>query len=72
MARNPAPTAAPPQLDRPLSTGEVADLLGVNRETIRRAAAAGRIPCITLPGGHRRFTRATVDKLLTEQTQDVA
>jgi excisionase family DNA binding protein len=47
-----------------LKPGEVAALLRVSLDTVRRYGDAGDLPCITLPGGHRRYRRADVDALL--------
>lgn len=39
-----------------LTTGEAARILGVSPKTVSRWAAAGRIPHVVTPGGHRRFS----------------
>jgi len=46
-----------------LTTGEVAALLGVSLDTVKRYLAQGRLEGITLPSGHRRITRESVDRL---------
>lgn len=43
---------------------EVAQLLCVTARTVSRWADQGRIPHILTLGGHRRFRRADVEKLL--------
>ncbi len=48
----------------PLAIGEVARLLGVTVETVRRWDRAGRITSIRTPGGQRRFAQSEVDRLL--------
>lgn len=49
-----------------VSTGQVAELLGVSIPTVRRAAIrTGLIPIHT-PGGHQRFTQRHVDGLTRE------
>jgi len=48
-----------------LTTDEVAEECGVLPDTVRTWAREGRIPTITLPGGHKRFRREDVDALLT-------
>jgi len=40
---------------RSLNVSEVADLLGVSADTIRRLADKGHLPCHRLPSGYRRF-----------------
>ena len=43
---------------------EAAALLGVSPNTLRRAEESGVIPCVRSPGGHRRYRRRDLDKLL--------
>lgn len=50
--------------DRLLTPGEVAKLLRVDPKTVTRWAAAGKIPAITTPGGHRRFRESVVRRIL--------
>lgn len=47
-----------------LKTPDAANLLGVNVDTLIKAADAGEIPCWKTPGGHRRFSRAALLALL--------
>jgi excisionase family DNA binding protein len=47
-----------------MSTGGVALVCGVHRETVRRWAAQGLLPCHLTAGGHRRFRREDVLVLL--------
>ena len=47
-----------------LSLGEASRLLGVSAATIRRWSDAGRLRTFTTPGGHRRFSRAALERLL--------
>ena len=49
---------------------EVAELLKVDPKTVTRWAAAGKLPCITTPGGHRRFKREVVLALLRGELSD--
>src|SRR5450759_1195542 len=44
--------------------GEASRLLGIAPGTLRRWADAGRVPVFTTPGGHRRFSRSTINALL--------
>lgn len=53
-----------------LTPGEVAQLLRVDPKTVTRWAAAGKLPCITTPGGHRRFKRHVVLALLRGELPD--
>lgn len=50
--------------ERLLTSGEVAELFRVNRITVTRWAAAGRLTSIRTPGGHRRFRESEVRALL--------
>ena len=53
-----------------LSTREVARLMRVSEETVRRLAARGELKLHTTPGGHRRFLRASVNDYLQKQRSD--
>lgn len=55
---------ATPQDARRLSLGPAARLLGVDPDTLRRWSDEGRIEAFTTPGGHRRFDRRELDRLL--------
>ena len=57
------------QPDRLLTPREVAALYGVNPKTVTRWAAAGRIPSIKTPGGHRRYPESVVRALLNGDTK---
>jgi len=54
--------------DRPLperlALGEASRLLGVDPDTLRRWADEGRVPAFTTPGGHRRFERRALERLI--------
>jgi len=56
--------------DGPLSLGPASRLLGVDPDTLRRWADEGRIEAFTTAGGHRRFHRATVEKILEARRHD--
>jgi len=43
---------------------EASRLLGVSPATLRRWSDAGRLRVFTTPGGHRRFSRATLERML--------
>jgi excisionase family DNA binding protein len=50
-----------------LSLGPAARRLGVDPDTLRRWADNGRIEAFTTPGGHRRFERRAIDRLIAER-----
>jgi excisionase family DNA binding protein len=47
-----------------LSLGEASQLLGVAPGTLRRWSDSGEVPAFTTPGGHRRYRRASLERLL--------
>lgn len=47
-----------------MTPGEVASLLRVDPKTVTRWAKNGRIPSARTPGGHRRFYRADIEKIM--------
>ena len=54
----------PPSTDSALlSLGPAARLVGVDPDTLRRWADAGRIDVFTTPGGHRRFERRALERV---------
>jgi len=48
-----------------LALGPAARLLGVDPDTLRRWADAGRVQSFTTPGGHRRFARPELERVLS-------
>lgn len=56
-----------------LTTREAATMLGVGTTSIKRWADAGLLQCVKTPGGHRRYSRASVEALIgqTELTMPV-
>jgi excisionase family DNA binding protein len=46
---------------------EASRLLGVSPATVRRWSDAGRLRVFTTPGGHRRFSRRTLERLLPSE-----
>lgn len=59
----PETTAAQPAAEW-FSLGPAASMLGVDPDTLRRWADAGRVRSFTTPGGHRRFARPELDRVL--------
>jgi excisionase family DNA binding protein len=47
-----------------LALGDASRKLGVDPDTLRRWADAGKIEVFVTPGGHRRFPRAAIEALL--------
>ena len=47
-----------------LTLGAASKILGVDPDTLRRWADAGKIDVFTTPGGHRRFPRSAVEAML--------
>jgi excisionase family DNA binding protein len=56
-----------PKIVRMLTPGEVAVMFRVDPKTVTRWAAAGKVPSIRTPGGHRRFREDVVKALLNGQ-----
>lgn len=52
--------------DRLLTSQEVAELFRVDPKTVARWAKRGRIPSVRTPGGHHRFPRTAVMRLLSQ------
>jgi excisionase family DNA binding protein len=54
-----------------LSLGPASRLVGVDPDTLRRWADGGRIRAFSTPGGHRRFSRADLDRLVASRRPGV-
>lgn len=52
-----------------LTISEAAELLGVHPSTLRRWADDGDVPTMITPGGHRRFSRADLERFAAQQRQ---
>ncbi len=63
MASDQQPPDERPQPER-LPLGAASRLLGVDPDTLRRWADEGRVPAFTTPGGHRRFERKALERLI--------
>ena len=62
MARHVVPpTGAPVDW---LALGPASRLIGVDPDTLRRWADSGRVRAFATPGGHRRFSRSDLDRLV--------
>ena len=70
-ARLDEPTAAPAPKGatepRLLTVSAAARLLGVSSSSLRAWAAAGRVPHVRTPGGHRRFELDELVRWLSER-----
>lgn len=55
-----------------LMPAEVAQIFGVDPQTVFRWAKAGKLPSIRTPGGHRRYPRAGVEAALRAAAQEVS
>ena len=53
-----------------LTTREAAALLGVGTTSVKRWADSGVLRCVKTAGGHRRFPRAAVERLLRGQPEN--
>ena len=51
-----------------LGLGEASRLLGVAPGTLRRWSDSGRVRAFTTPGGHRRFRRSALERLIPEES----
>ena len=49
-----------------LTPGEVARMLHVSPKTVNRWANEGRIPCLVTLGGHRRFQREEIERVVEQ------
>jgi excisionase family DNA binding protein len=63
-ARDSEPSPPTAESDGWLALGPAARLLGVDPDTLRRWADAKRVQSFTTPGGHRRFARRELDRVL--------
>lgn len=52
-----------------MSLGEASRLLGVAPGTLRRWSDSGQLPAFTTPGGHRRYQRSLLERMLPRERQ---
>lgn len=52
--------------------GDVARILGVSVDTVRRWSDAGTLPVVVLPSGHRRYRPADVAAIAKGRTEGAA
>lgn len=52
--------------DELLTPGQVAELFGVDPKTVTRWATAGKLSALRTLGGHRRYRRSEVERVLEE------
>jgi excisionase family DNA binding protein len=60
----PATASTTDREGRWLSLGPASRLLGIDPDTLRRWADQGRVASWTTPGGHRRFDRSALERLV--------
>lgn len=53
-----------PKTDGWLALGPASRVVGVDPDTLRRWADEGRVEVFTTPGGHRRFQRESLERLI--------
>lgn len=56
--------------DELMTPGEVARLFKVDPKTVTRWAHSGKLASITTPGGHKRFWKSNIYKLLEAEEVD--
>lgn len=56
-------------MDDLIGTEEAARLLGVGPTAVKRWADQGLLACVRTPGGHRRFSRAAVERFLSAEAR---
>ncbi len=56
-----------PSYEELLTPGEVAKMFRVDPKTVTRWGQSGRLSSVRTPGGHRRFKRAEVERMLAAE-----
>jgi MerR family transcriptional regulator, light-induced transcriptional regulator len=59
-------------MDDLINTRDVAEMAGVGPTAVKRWADTGALPCVRTAGGHRRFRRLEVERLLREHASGAA
>lgn len=54
--------------DELLTTRQAAEIVGVGTTSIKRWSDEGRLPAIKTAGGHRRYRRRDVERLISDQS----
>lgn len=57
-----------PNSNELMTAAEVAAMIPVHAETVRRWAREGQLTAVTLPSGRKRYRRCDVEALLTAGT----
>ncbi len=70
FTRRPGQSGSPPRTSEWLGLGEASRLLGVAPGTLRRWSDTGRVRAFTTPGGHRRFRRSALERLIPPDATD--
>lgn len=56
--------------DAPVPVSKVAEIMGVNPQTVARWCAAGKIPAFKTPGGHYRIRQEDIPRRGSEQVDN--
>ena len=51
-------------MEKLLTIKEVSEILSVTKDTLRRWHKAGQLIPVVLPGGHRRYKKCDIEKLI--------
>jgi len=54
-----------------MTSGEVARQLRVDVKTVSRWAKAGKLRAVKTPGGHNRYYRTDINKIINGETDDI-
>lgn len=66
MTEDERPAEEPHRREELLTPGQVARMFGVDPKTVTRWAQTGKLDAIRTLGGHRRYRRSEVERLLRE------
>jgi excisionase family DNA binding protein len=62
-------TRPAPKTEGWLALGPASRIIGVDPDTLRRWADEGRVEVYTTPGGHRRFQRSSLERLIVSRSR---